>query len=115
MLSASFSAAWRRCPMADEGPFKRCGSCGGLGYVPNDPGFRRVDRACRDCDSTGLVADQVARERAAAMAELRGQVKGRRLSYQIIGARAGKSGGWVGEVLRGNYPYRGGNHLPRNI
>lgn len=52
---------------------------------------------------------------AALMAKLRLGVKASNASYADIGRSAGKSASWVGEVLRGGYPYRGANRLPKNI
>lgn len=54
-------------------------------------------------------------ERKRDMDALRAAVRSSAYTYQTIASRSGKTSGWVGEVLRGNYPYRGAYMLPKNI
>lgn len=54
-------------------------------------------------------------ERREAMDKLRENIKKSRYTYRCIGGMVGNSANWVGQCLRGNYPYRGGYHLPHKI
>ena len=56
------------------------------------------------------------RRREVALLDLRNAVKrDPHLSYRWVANIAGVSTGWVGEVLRGNYPHYGACLLPKNI
>lgn len=55
-----------------------------------------------------------AMQRKSAMDELKTAVKAK-TNYAAVAQISGNSPGWIGEVLRGNYPYRGGYQLPKNI
>ena len=46
---------------------------------------------------------------------LRAAVKKSRHTYGDVAWPIHKSAGWIGEVLRGNYPFYGGCQLPKNI
>ena len=62
------------------------------------------------------VAHEAERQgREEAMDKLRQSVKDSRFTYGDIAHYNQKSNSWVGEVLRGNYPYRGANLLPKWI
>lgn len=54
-------------------------------------------------------------ERRQALDALRASIKNSTFRYADIAACADVSAGWVGEVLRGNYPYSGACLLPKNI
>jgi len=54
-------------------------------------------------------------DRRSLLDQLRAEVKASRFTYADIAQSAGVSSGWVGEVLRGNYPYRDACQLPKNI
>lgn len=54
-------------------------------------------------------------ERKPLLDTLRAQVKASRTTYGDIAFATGKTTGWVGEVLRGNYPHRGACMLPKGI
>jgi hypothetical protein len=49
------------------------------------------------------------------MAIVRTQLKGRRITYAMIAHNCHKTAGWVGEVLRGNFPHYHAYHMPKNI
>lgn len=55
------------------------------------------------------------KERQQAMSILRAEVKARKITYRSIAQSSGNSPSWIGVVLRGGYPYVGGNMLPKNI
>lgn len=61
------------------------------------------------------VADRARAEREVVITKLRTEVKKRKVTYATIGGAVGKSASWVGEVMRGNYPYYDSCQLPENI
>lgn len=61
------------------------------------------------------VFEQERQKRQVAMAELRAEMKQRKIRYSSIARSSGNSDSWVGAVLRGGYPYGGAYYLPKNI
>ena len=53
--------------------------------------------------------------RAEAMRQLRDTIKARKVRYADIALSSGNTPGWIGVVLRGGYPWRDANLLPKNI
>ncbi len=54
-------------------------------------------------------------ERAEALRQLRDTLKARKIKYADIALSSGNTPGWIGVVLRGGYPWRDANLLPKNI
>ena len=54
-------------------------------------------------------------EQKAQLDALRNAVKASRFTYYDVAWPIRKTPGWIGEVLRGNYPFYGGCQLPHNI
>jgi hypothetical protein len=49
------------------------------------------------------------------MCALRDAVKSSRLTYRMIAYDCRKHPGTIGDMLRGHYPYRGANYLPKYL
>jgi len=69
-----------------------------------------------EVEAQARMAFEIARAaRRTAMEELRANVKKSPYSYSAIASSCGKSQGWIGEVLRGNYPYFNACQLPKYL
>ena len=72
------------------------------------------NRAAADAQTLGAYMS-TEEERKQALDALRSEIKKSPFRYADIAACADTSPGWVGVVLRGNYPYYGACRLPKNI